>query len=205
MNENGGMAKNEYAATTARASAEERWSTLERACAQCEKCALCRTRNKVVVGKGNKNAKLMFVGEAPGREEDESGEPFVGRAGKLLDRFLYAVDIPPDDIYVANVLKCRPPNNRDPLPEEEDICIEYLREQVRLVRPSIIVCLGRIAAQRLIGSDVRITRDHGKWLRRGNFWMTALYHPAALLRDPPKKEQMLEDMKSVKKKFDALS
>ena len=159
------------------------------------KCRAC------VFGVGNRDAALMFVGEAPGEQEDLQGIPFVGRAGQLLDRYLYAVDIKREDVYIANILKCRPPHNRDPLPAEEDACIGFLREQVRLIRPRVIVCLGRIAAMRLISPDFKITRDHGKWYERGDFLMTAVYHPAALLRDPRKKDDMLADMRSIKSKL----
>ena len=175
--------------------------TLAQACAECQKCALGATRTKSVFGTGNPHADLMFVGEAPGEQEDLSGIPFVGRAGQLLDKFLYAVDIDRKDVYIANILKCRPPKNRDPLPEEEDACIGYLREQVRLIRPKVIVCLGRIAAMRLIKPDFKITREHGTWFEKGTYLMTAVYHPAALLRDPRKKEEMLEDMKAIRQKL----
>ena len=124
---------------------------------------------------------------------------------KLYDKFLYAVDIERSDVYIANILKCRPPMNRDPLPEEEDACIGYLREQVRLIRPAVIVCLGRISALRMIKPDFKITKEHGRWFQKGNFWMTAVYHPAALLRDPRKKEEMLEDMKRIAQKLSELS
>jgi DNA polymerase len=147
----------------------------------------------------------MFVGEAPGEQEDLSGTPFVGRAGQLLDRFLAAVDIAREDVYIANILKCRPPQNRDPLPAEEDACIGYLREQVRLVRPKVIVCLGRVAAMRLIKSDFRITKEHGEWFEKNGFLMTAVYHPAYLLRDPRKKEDMLRDMERIKAKLAELA
>ena len=173
-------------------------------CASCHKCALGDTRTKCVFGVGDPEADLMFVGEAPGEQEDLSGTPFVGRAGQLLDKFLYAVDIPREKVYIANILKCRPPKNRDPLPEEEDACIEYLREQVRIIRPKVIVCLGRISAMRLIKPDFKITKEHGQWFERGQFLMTAVYHPAALLRDPRKKEDMLEDMKAIKAKLDSM-
>lgn len=146
----------------------------------------------------------MFVGEAPGEQEDLSGTPFVGRAGQLLDKFLYAVDISREDVYIANILKCRPPKNRDPLPAEEDACIGYLREQVKLIKPKIIVCLGRIAAMRLINPDYKITKEHGVWVKKGNYLMTAVYHPALLLRDPRKKEEMLVDMKSIKAMADSI-
>jgi DNA polymerase len=177
------------------------WDELQKKCAECEKCELCKTRTNCVFGTGNRNADILFVGEAPGEQEDLSGIPFVGRAGQLLDKFLYAVDIDREDVYIANILKCRPPKNRDPLPEEEDACIEYLREQVALINPKVIVCLGRISAMRLIKPDFKITREHGQWFKKGNYLMTAVYHPAALLRDPRKKEDMLEDMKKIKEKL----
>ena len=181
------------------------WETLLENCRSCSACPLSKTRTNCVFGTGNPDADLLFIGEAPGREEDISGIPFVGRAGKLLDKYLYAVDIPRESVYIANILKCRPPENRDPLPEEEDACIGYLREQLKLIRPRIIVCLGRISALRLIKPDFRITREHGVWFQKGNYQMTAVFHPAALLRDPTKKELMLEDMKEIKKRLDALS
>ena len=178
--------------------------TLYKACASCHKCSLGDTRTNCVFGVGNPEADLMFVGEAPGEQEDLSGTPFVGRAGQLLDKFLYAVDIPRENVYIANILKCRPPKNRDPLPEEEDACIEYLREQVRIIKPKVIVCLGRISAMRLIKPDFKITKEHGQWFEKGSFTMTAVFHPAALLRDPRKKEDMLEDMKAIKAKLDSM-
>ncbi len=171
-------------------------------CASCHACPLGDTRTNSVFGVGNPNADLMFVGEAPGEQEDLSGTPFVGRAGQLLDRYLEAVGISREQVYIANILKCRPPQNRDPKPEEEDACIGYLREQVRLIRPKIIVCLGRIAAMRLIRPDYRITAEHGKWVEKGGFAMTAVFHPAAILRDPRKREDMLEDMKAVRHRLD---
>ena len=173
-------------------------------CAACHGCALGETRTNCVFGVGNPEADLMFVGEAPGEQEDLSGTPFVGRAGQLLDKFLYAVDIRREDVYIANILKCRPPKHRDPLPAEEDACIDFLREQVKIIKPKMIVCLGRIAAMRLIKPDFRITREHGQWFEKGSFIMSAVYHPALLLRDPRKKEEMLEDMKAIKAKLDSL-
>ena len=179
-----------------------RFSELEEKCRACRGCSLAETRTNCVFGVGDGDARLMFVGEAPGEQEDLQGIPFVGRAGQLLDRYLFAVDIKREDVYIANILKCRPPHNRDPLPAEEDACIGFLREQVRLIRPRVIVCLGRIAAMRLISPDFKITRDHGTWYERGGFLMTAVYHPAALLRDPRKKDDMLADMKKIKEKLD---
>ena len=178
---------------------------LKAKCCECHNCPLGDTRTNLVFGVGNPHADLMFVGEAPGEQEDLSGTPFVGRAGQLLDRYLYAVDISREDVYIANILKCRPPQNRDPLPAEEDACIGYLREQVKLIRPKIIVCLGRISAMRLIKPDFKISKEHGQWFEKGNFLMTAVFHPAALLRDPRRKEDMMEDMKAIKAKLNELS
>ncbi len=184
---------------------EEMLNQLKNRCRSCQNCSLGKTRTNLVFGVGNPQASLMFVGEAPGQAEDEQGIPFVGAAGKLLDRYLYAVDIPRESVYIANILKCRPPHNRDPLPEEEDACIGYLREQVRIIKPKIIVCLGRISAMRLIKPDFRITREHGVFVRKGGVLMTAVYHPAALLRDASKKEDMLLDMERIKEQLDLLS
>ena len=181
------------------------WEILEQKCRSCTACELHKTRTNCVFGVGNKNADVLFVGEAPGEREDLSGTPFVGRAGQLLDKFLLAVGIDRESVYIANILKCRPPKNRDPLPAEEDACMDFLREQVRLIQPKIIVCLGRISAMRLIKPDFKITKEHGVWEKRGNFLITAVYHPALLLRDPRKKEDMLEDMKKIKAKLDELS
>ena len=177
------------------------WDELKSACESCKKCELCKTRTNCVFGVGNINADILFVGEAPGQQEDLSGTPFVGRAGQLLDKFLYAIDIQREDVYIANILKCRPPQNRDPLPAEEEACIDYLREQVKLINPKVIVCLGRIAAMKLIKPDFKITQEHGTWFKKGNYLMTAVYHPAALLRDPRKKEDMLRDMQKIKEKI----
>ena len=177
---------------------------LASACSSCQRCALGETRTKLVFGVGNPNADLMFVGEAPGEQEDLTGTPFVGRAGQLLDKFLYAVDIERKDVYIANILKCRPPKNRDPLPAEEDACIDYLREQVKLIQPKVIVCLGRISAMRLIKPDFKISVEHGIWFEKGDYLMTAVYHPAALLRDPRRREDMLRDMQAIKAKLDEL-
>lgn len=174
---------------------------LEQACAACKKCALGETRTNLVFGCGNKNAKLMFIGEAPGEQEDLSGTPFVGRAGKLFDKYLEAVGISRDEVYIANMLKCRPPKNRDPLPSEQDVCIEYLREQVRIIKPRMIVCLGRISAMRLISPDYKITKEHGIWVKKGQYDMTAVYHPSLLLRDPRRKDEMLADMMEVARRY----
>lgn len=175
--------------------------SIKEKCMSCTKCGLYKTKTNTVFGVGNENADIMFVGEAPGESEDLSGVPFVGRAGQLLDKYLFDVDICREDVYIANILKCRPQNNRDPYPEEQDACIGYLREQVKAIDPKIIVCLGRISAMRLIKPDFKITKEHGKWFKKGKYWFIALYHPSALLRDPQKKEEMLDDMRLVKEKY----
>ncbi len=180
---------------------EEQLIAAKAACMDCMRCPLGKTRTNLVYGTGNAAATLMFVGEAPGEREDATGIPFVGAAGQLLDRYLLAVGIPRSDVYIANILKCRPPRNRDPLPEEEDACIGYLREQVKIIRPRMLICLGRIAAMRLIKPDFRITKEHGIWFTRGAFDMCAVYHPSALLRDASKKEDMLEDMKQIAARY----
>ena len=180
---------------------EQKLQAVADACADCNRCSLGATRTKSVFGTGSANADILFIGEAPGEQEDLSGIPFVGRAGQLLDKYLYAIDVERKDVYIANILKCRPPKNRDPLPEEEDACIGYLREQLKIIRPKIIVCLGRIAAMRLIKPDFKITKEHGTWFEKNGFLMTAVFHPAALLRDPRKKEDMLEDMRRIQAKL----
>ena len=180
------------------------WEKLFEDASTCTACELCETRTNCVFGAGNREADVLFVGEAPGDNEDKTGIPFVGRAGQLLNTYLATVDIPRENVYIANILKCRPPMNRDPFPEEEDACIGYLREQVRLIQPKIIVCLGRISAMRLIKPDYRITREHGQFIRKGGMLMTAVYHPAALLRDGTKKEDMLLDFERIKEQLDQL-
>lgn len=184
---------------------EMTWEELERECKSCRKCELCQTRTNVVFGCGDRNTKIMFVGEAPGENEDLSGTPFVGRAGQLFDRYLEAVGISRESVYIANMLKCRPPKNRDPKPEEQDLCIDYLRRQIELIKPKLIVCLGRISAMRLIRPDFKITKEHGIWFECGDYRICAVYHPSLLLRDPRKKTEMLADMQAVKAELDKLS
>ena len=178
------------------------WETLERQCLECTRCGLCETRNHVVFGVGNRQADVMFVGEGPGEQEDLQGEPFVGAAGKLLDEMLRIIDLDrKTNCYIGNIVKCRPPQNRDPLETEQDACIGYLRNQVALIRPKIIVCLGRIAAMRLIREDYRITREHGQWVEKNGVWMTAIYHPSALLRDVSKRPETFEDLLAIREKI----
>ena len=181
------------------------WEELKAECSACTRCGLCQTRHNVVFGIGNETADVMLVGEGPGEQEDLQGIPFVGPAGKLLDDMLRIIDLSRDsNCYIANIIKCRPPRNRDPQEGEQDACIPYLRKQTALVRPKIIICLGRIAAMRLIDGKYRITREHGTWVRRGNMWMTALYHPSALLRDPMKRPETFEDLLSLRAKVQEL-
>ena len=177
------------------------WESLETACLHCTKCGLCDTRHNVVFGIGNRQADILFVGEGPGEQEDLRGEPFVGAAGKLLDDMLSIIDLDRRNCYIANIVKCRPPRNRDPLETEQDACIDYLRNQVALIRPKIIVCLGRIAAKRLIREDYRITREHGTWIEKNGVWMTAMYHPSALLRDLSKRPETFDDLLSIRDKI----
>ena len=178
------------------------WDSLEQACLACQKCALADTRTHVVFGVGPRDAEVMMIGEGPGENEDLQGEPFVGRGGKLLDDMLELIDLDrKKNVYIANIVKCRPPQNRDPLNTEQDACIDYLRAQVALIRPKIIVCLGRIAACRLIREDFKITREHGQWVQKSGVWMTAVYHPAAILRDPSKRPDTFLDLKSIEVKI----
>ena len=177
------------------------WAALEQACMSCQKCALADTRTHVVFGVGPRNAEVMMIGEGPGENEDLQGEPFVGRGGKLLDDMLELIDLDrKKNVYIANIVKCRPPQNRDPLNTEQDACIDYLRNQVALIRPKIIVCLGRIAAMRLIKEDFKISREHGQWFEKAGVQMTALFHPAAILRDPRRRPETFEDLKRIQQK-----
>ena len=177
------------------------WESLRQTCEQCHNCPLGETRTNLVFGDGNPRAKLMLVGEGPGQQEDLSGVPFVGPAGQLLDRMLEIIDLDRSRYYITNIVKCRPPHNRDPLAQEQDACIGYLRTQTRLIRPKLIVCLGRIAATRLIRPDYRITREHGQWVQKGDFWMTAIYHPSALLRDESKRPEAFDDLIGIRDKI----
>ena len=180
------------------------WETLEGACLNCRKCRLWETRTNVVIGVGNRNADIMFVGEGPGQQEDLQGEPFVGPAGKLLDKMLASIGLDREKVYIANIVKCRPPGNRDPHDDEQEACMNYLRYQLMLVKPKIIVCLGRIAATAIIDKDFKITRQHGQWMERKGYWFIATYHPSALLRDESKKRPAWEDLKLIRAKFDEI-
>lgn len=177
------------------------WDELEQRCHRCTKCGLRQTCNNVVFGVGRRDADILFVGEGPGEQEDLQGEPFVGAAGKLLDDMLSIIDLDRTNIYIANIVKCRPPRNRDPHDEEQDACIDYLRNQVALIKPMIIVCLGRVAAKRLIDPNFKITHQHGMWYCEKGVWMTAIYHPSALLRDPSKRPETFYDLLEIRRKL----
>lgn len=174
---------------------------LRQRCEHCQRCGLGATRTHLVFGDGNPNADILFVGEGPGKQEDEQGIPFVGAAGQFLSRILEIIDLDRSRYYIANIVKCRPPQNRDPLPAEQDACISYLNEQIKLVQPKIIVCLGRIAAARIIHENYRITKEHGTWTQRNGIWMTALYHPSALLRDLGKRPETFADLCAIRTKI----
>lgn len=182
----------------------ESFEELERQCKECTRCPLAATRTNVVFGVGNQEAEVLFVGEGPGKNEDEQGEPFVGRAGQLLDKFLAAVGLSRESVYIANIVKCRPPQNRDPLPEEQEACIGWLRNQTALIRPKIIVCLGRIAAAKIIKPDIKITKEHGVFFEKNGVVMMATLHPAALLRNPSQKPGAFDDFLKLREKIHEL-
>ena len=174
------------------------WNNLETACKNCTNCHLYETRTNVVFGVGIKDAEIMLVGEGPGENEDLQGEPFVGKAGQLLDDMLKIIGLNrKKNIYIANIVKCRPPKNRDPLNTEQDACMDWLRKQYSLIRPKIVICLGRIAANALIHSDFKITKEHGQWFDKDGVKFTAIYHPSALLRDESKRPETFVDLKSI--------
>lgn len=183
----------------------ETWESLEERCNGCLRCTLGKTRLNLVFGEGNKKADIMFIGEGPGRQEDEQGRPFVGKSGQLLDKYLEILDLDRNkNVYIGNMVKCRPENNRDPKEEEIEMCIDFLRAQVRLIRPKIIVCLGRIAAQRLISPDFRVTRQHGQFFLKNGVYMMGTFHPSALLRNPAQKGLALEDFQKLRDKINEL-
>lgn len=167
-------------------------------CADCSKCDLCKTRTNLVFGRGNPDSEIMLIGEGPGEQEDLSGTPFVGRAGQLLDDMLKMIDLTDEKVYIANVVKCRPPKNRDPMQEEKEACRDWLNRQLEIVSPKIIVCLGRIAATSVIREDFRITKERGRWFTVNGVQTMAIYHPAALLRDPTKRPDTFTDLREIR-------
>ena len=181
------------------------WKELYSEINGCQKCRLCEQRTNIVIGEGDPKATIMFIGEGPGRDEDLSGRPFVGRAGQLLDKMIGAIGFRREEVYIANVVKCRPPNNRTPEESEADACLPYLRVQFALIRPKIIVCLGATAAKYIYDPNVRITRDRGVWKEKKGVWILPTYHPAALLRDESKTRESWEDMQKLKQKYDEIA
>lgn len=183
----------------------ERWEALKTECAGCDRCQLGKTRTNLVFGVGNERADIMFIGEGPGEQEDLQGIPFVGPAGKLLDTMMEIIGLDRTKAYIANIVKCRPPRNRDPLPEEQQACIGWLFRQIELVDPKILVFLGRIAATAFIRSDFRITKEHGQWFEVMGRPAMAIYHPSALLRDPSKRPETFVDLKHLQQEIQKLS
>ncbi len=180
----------------------ERWQALETQCRNCRRCPLAATRTNVVFGTGPLDAEVMCIGEGPGENEDLKGLPFVGRGGQLLDDMLEVIDLYRDrNVYIANIVKCRPPGNRDPLPEEQEACIGWLRQQFALIRPKVIICLGRIAATRLIRPDFKVTREHGTWVKKAGVYMTAVYHPAGILRNQTWLPETFQDLLGIRQKI----
>lgn len=181
----------------------DNWTELKNECMNCSRCPLAEGRTHLVFGTGNPEAEVMLIGEGPGEQEDLQGVPFVGPAGKLLDTMLELIDLDRSKVYIANIVKCRPPHNRDPKPEEKEMCSEWLMRQISLVKPKVIVCLGRIAAGAIINDEFRITRQHGQWTDIGDCRVTALYHPSALLRDESKRPETFEDLRSIRNEIRA--
>ena len=167
----------------------------------CGRCPLARTRNRAVMGRGNLRSPVLFIAEGPGRNEDRDGIPFTGQSGQVFDRLLREIGMTREDVYITNIVKCHPPGNRDPKPEEQEACIPYLKYETLLLRPKMIVCLGRVAAQRIIRPDFRITKEHGSFLLRKGVWLTAVYHPSAILRDDTKYPETAADFRAIKEKL----
>ena len=182
----------------------ETWKELEESIKNCNKCKLCSGRRNIVFGTGNKNADIMFIGEGPGADEDIQGQPFVGKAGQLMNKAFEALEIERNNVYIANIVKCRPPQNRNPEKDEAEACMDYLRNQVILVKPNIIVLLGSVALKNILGEEYGITSSRGKWIERKEIWYMPTFHPAALLRDDSKKIDFWRDLKLVKEKLEEL-
>ena len=174
---------------------------LENSIKGCNKCKLCNSRNNIVFGVGNKNAKIMFIGEGPGADEDAQGIPFVGKAGQLMNKAFEGIGLKRDDVYIANIVKCRPPQNRNPEKDEAEACIDYLRNQVMIIKPKIIVLLGNVALKNILGDEYGITKVRGNWIERKGIWYMPTFHPAALLRDESKKIDFWKDLKRIMEKL----
>ena len=177
------------------------WPQLMEEISACDKCRLCQTRTNVVPGEGDPHARLMFIGEGPGRDEDLQGRPFVGRSGELLTRMIRAIGLEREQVYICNVVKCRPPQNRNPEPDEAAACLNYLRAQVALVRPRVVVLLGKIACRDALQQEISVMREHGQWYERKGVWFMPTYHPSALLRDPAKKRDSWDDFQKIRDKL----
>ena len=183
----------------------DNWEQLEADANQCRKCKLCQNRTNVVFGTGNKQADLMFIGEGPGADEDKQGIPFVGRAGKLMNMAFEAIGLKREEVYIANIVKCRPPGNRNPEDDEATVCLNYLRNQVILVKPKIVVVLGSVALKNILGKEYGITASRGKWVEKRGIWYMPTWHPAALLRDENKKIDFIMDLKEVMSRYELYS
>ena len=177
------------------------WAQLEAEVAECRQCRLCETRTNVVPGEGDPQARLMFIGEGPGRDEDLQGRPFVGRSGELLTRMIRAIGLERENVYICNVVKCRPPQNRNPEPDEAEACLNYLRAQVALVKPRVVVLLGKVACQYTLREEISVMRDHGRWFERKGVWFMPTFHPSFLLRDPARKRDAWEDFQKIRNKL----
>jgi len=180
----------------------DNWEELEESIKDCSKCKLCTNRNNIVFGTGNKETTLMMIGEGPGADEDKEGIPFVGKAGQLMDKAFQGIGIKREEIYIANIVKCRPPSNRVPEEDEAEACLDYLRNQVVLIKPKIIVLLGSTALKNVLGEEYSITASRGKWIEKKGIMYMPTWHPAALLRDENKKIEFWRDLKEVKKQYD---
>lgn len=182
----------------------DNWEELEQSIVNCNKCKLCTNRTNIVFGVGNKEADIMMIGEGPGADEDKQGEPFVGKAGQLMNKALTGLGIKREEIYIANIVKCRPPSNRVPEQDEAEACLNYLRNQVILVKPKIIVLLGSTALKNILGKEYSITAMRGKWIEQKGIYYMPTWHPAALLRDENKKIEFWNDLKEIRKKEEEL-
>lgn len=177
---------------------------IEEVVKKCNKCNLCKNRTNIVFGVGNKESDVMFIGEGPGADEDREGIPFVGKAGKLMNQAFLGVGISREDVYIGNIVKCRPPNNRTPLKEEATACLDYLRNQVMIIKPKIVVLLGNTALKNILGEEYGITASRGKWIEKKGIKYLPTFHPAALLRDDSKKIDFWNDLKMLKQEMEKL-
>ena len=183
---------------------EQLWKNLEKECLACHECSLCQARTNVVFGVGNRGAEIMLIGEGPGEQEDKQGVPFVGRAGMLLDDMLAIIGLDRTKVYICNIVKCRPPQNRDPSEEEVASCRQWLQEQIRLIDPKIIVCLGRVSAIRFIDPNFKVTKEHGQFIEKDGRLVMGTFHPAAILRNPNQKPAAMEDFFALQEKIKEL-